>query len=258
MMLALPLLPVALGFAAAPSSVACWTPKSCVTSPPLRTFQARNAQAQDKGGGTDGEERKGGGAKDAVKALSPLAMAAADYLEEEEDELSQYWNRFDNAKRGDAAKVDASPTGATEVLSKGATSAASTEELLDTYYQSRGIDKAAEKKYRAEIECAVQGARAAASAEEAVRILEKVRQYLQNHTRLGGDALLELAACYEAKKDPGRADEIYAALKSSPHEDIRQLAKRILFNPSSSRPKRRFQKGIWGTLGRWNTWTRKR
>lgn len=39
------------------------------------------------------------------RPLSPLAMAAADWLEEEEedDEWAQYWNRFEDGKRGDSA-----------------------------------------------------------------------------------------------------------------------------------------------------------
>ena len=102
------------------------------------------------------------------KGMSPLAMAAADWLEEEEDELSKYWERFDDAKR-----VDRTIT-STDAISRPRTFdeqglTGTTEQLLDSYYRSRGIDKEAETKHRSTIENAVNKASKAASAEEAVR-----------------------------------------------------------------------------------------
>jgi hypothetical protein len=40
------------------------------------------------------------------KTLSPLAMAAADWLEDEEDELATYWDRFDATKNSGKLSVD--------------------------------------------------------------------------------------------------------------------------------------------------------
>ena len=92
---------------------------------------------------------------------------------------------------------------------------------MDTYFESRGINKAAERERHGEIENSVHAARRATSGEEVVRILEKVCPFLQPNTKLGGGALLELAECYEAKGEPERADEIYYSLKSNPQTDIR-------------------------------------
>jgi hypothetical protein len=95
-------------------------------------------------------------------------MAAADWVEEEEDELSKYWERFDDAKRVERTSTSADGNSMPRrVDEQGSTG--TTEQLLDSYYRSRGIDKEAETKHRSTIENAVNEASKAASAEEAVR-----------------------------------------------------------------------------------------
>lgn len=272
LLLAVSLCPTVLGFAAPPwmskSTLACRTPLREWTRLPLnlrtsgcivnhqcakrtRETHARRA-SRDAGPEKDDAQQNPGDGKSEQKALSPLAMAAADWLDDEEDEISKYWEKFDDAKRGDRAKNDVSRTASEAEEAPGAKSGATTEELLDNYYESRGINKAAEREHQGEIEGAVQEARAAESAEEAVRILEKVRPYLQQNTKLGGETLLELAECYEAKGESERADEIYGSLQSNPHTDIKRRVRQIVLNPAS-RPKRRFQKGLWNMFS-WERW----
>lgn len=96
-------------------------------------------------------------------------MAAADWLEEEEeDELTMYWDRFDAAKAasktnvGEQAKdraVQVSAGQSTPTSTKGGNDAnLSTEELLERYHESRGINKEEERKYGAQIEEATRSA----------------------------------------------------------------------------------------------------
>jgi hypothetical protein len=231
----------------------------------LGSKKMRNAQVCRAGSDTDPEKGDVPMASDQISgghsskrgkkaSLSPLAMAAADWRDDEEDEISKYWERFDNSKRADTATTDVgravSDAGG---AGRTSTSAATTEELLDSYFESRGINKAAERESQGEIENSVHAARRATSAEEAVRILEKARPFLQPNTKLGGGALLELAECYEAKGEPERADEIYYSLKSNPQTDIRRRVRQIVGNPASSCPKRNFHAGLWGLFS-WETW----
>eukprot|EP00978_Attheya_sp_CCMP212_P001218 scaffold2550_cov48-Attheya_sp.AAC.1 len=189
-----------------------------------------------------------------TKSMSPLAMAAADWLEEEEDELSLYWEKFDDAKRDGLSNKSRVNT-ATELLvdekNVSPVVAITTEELLDRYYESRGISRKTEQMHEQEIKDAVKAARKASSAEEAIRRLEVVRSYLQCNTQLGGNALLELAECYEANEEPEKALEIYEKVRTNPQSQIRRRVKAIFTNPSS-RPKRQFTKGLWNLT--WDTW----
>jgi tetratricopeptide (TPR) repeat protein len=187
-----------------------------------------------------------------TKSMSPLAMAAADWLEDEEDELSLYWEKFDDAKR-DGIDNKSRLNTATELLvdEKNVSPVATTEELLERYYESRGISRETEQKHKQEIKAAVKAARKASSAKEAIRLLEGVKSYLQCNTQLGGDALLELAECYEANDEPEKSLEIYEKVRTNPQSQIRRRVKAIFSNPSS-RPKRQFTKGLWNL--NWDTW----
>ncbi|KAL7523412.1 hypothetical protein ACHAWF_000507 [Thalassiosira exigua] len=169
---------------------------------------------------TDGSESSA--PPDKLKPMSRLAMAAADWMEEEEDhdELLAYWDRFDEAKSKSKNDGDSSsPSNTTPSIEEEYDYDAdiSTEERLDRYYQSRGIDKSAERKHVEQIDLAVASAVAAASALEAIRALEKVRPYLQVGSKRGGAALLELARAYLANGEEDEAFEICKDLmKSNP------------------------------------------
>jgi tetratricopeptide (TPR) repeat protein len=210
------------------------------------SIESDNAQSPDIIGSDETTE---------TKSMSPLAMAAADWLEEEEDELSLYWEKFDDAKRNGIDNKSRVATATTELLmvdEKNVSPVAiTTEELLDRYYESRGISRKTEQKHEQEIKDAVKAARKASSAEEAIRRLEGVKSYLQCNTQLGGNALLELAECYEANEEPEKAMDIYEKVRTNPQSQIRRRVKAIFTNPTS-RPKRQFTKGLWNLT--WDKW----
>ena len=82
--------------------------------------------------------------KNENKAKTRLAQLAEDWLDEEEeegDELLQYWERFD-AKQVVKAKITS-----TVDTNNGLT----TEERLERYFDSRGINKQKEKDHAMEI-----------------------------------------------------------------------------------------------------------
>ena len=197
------------------------------------------------------------------KPKSRLAMAAADWLEEEEeDELTMYWDRFDAAKEasrtnggngGEQAKDRAAQVSAgqsTPTSTKGGDDAnMSTEELLERYHESRGINKEKERKYGVQIEQATRSAKRASSASEAIRILDAVRPHLQYNTKLGGRAYLELAQALDANGEENAATDIYRELATSPHGDIRRQAREMLTcGAALNRPKRQYRRGIWEML----------
>ncbi len=136
-----------------------------------------------------------------TKALSPLAMAAADWLEEEEDELVLYWDRFDAARSSRSGNNDEEDDdegqGRQQITSQN-DEGATTEQLLDRYYQGRGIDKKGGRKHGEQIRKATESAGRASSAEDAVKALEPVRPYLQFNTKAGGNAYFELAQALDA------------------------------------------------------------
>lgn len=70
-----------------------------------------------------------------AKGLSPLAMAAADWLEEEDDELAMYWDRFDAAKSGTKSITGHEDHEDEDSLPVLSSNEKSTEQLLDGYYQ---------------------------------------------------------------------------------------------------------------------------
>ena len=129
----------------------------------------------------------------------------------------------------------------------------STEELLERYHESRGINKEEERRYGPQIEEATRAARGASSASEAIRTLEAVRPYLQYSTKLGGNAYLELAQALDCDDKMDAATDIYRELAASPHGDIRRQAREMLARgDGANRPKRQYKRGIWEML--WDGW----
>jgi len=188
-----------------------------------------------------------------AKALSPLAMAAAEVLEEEEDELAAYWERYDDAKAGEAMRPqrrmpewDGSPT------TKGS-SATRTDELLNRYYAAQGIDKVAEDAARDGIEAARGQARlelARGHPLAAVLTLEVLQQQglLQPHSKLGSAALLELASYHEHSDQEERARAIYESLGSHPQTDVRREARSLLTSVTSRTRRLSGRAGSWWSL----------
>ena len=184
------------------------------------------------------------------KSKSRLAMMAEDWLEDEEDELELYWNKFEESKtsgitttrKEDTATSSASSNNANE-HTKEKENNMTTQELLDRYLQSRGIDRTSEQEQVENIEQAIQRAKRARTAVEACQILEQVRSALQYQTRLGGQALLLLAHAYMAlveddedemtKNGKEQALDICEGLALSPHKDIQRDVKDLLQNGSS-------------------------
>jgi hypothetical protein len=194
-----------------------------------------------------------------TKSLSPLAMAAADWLEDEDDELALYWDRFDATKRrrstddadgGDAAPRPPQPGTASSASSDHDREGATTEQLLDRYHASRGIDKREDEKHAARIKAATASARGAASAEDALRNLEPMRRHLQYNTKVGGTAYFELAQALDASGDATEARGIYERLAASPHAELRRKARALL--SQSSRPRRSYTANVWHLF--WENW----
>lgn len=185
-----------------------------------------------------------------AKGLSPLAMAAADWLEEEDDELAMYWDRFDAAKSGTKSITGHEDHEDEDSLPVLSSNEKSTEQLLDGYYQRRGIDKGEEKKYAPLIRKATESSRKASSAEDALKIFKPVRQYLQFNTKLGGYAYLEIAKALDAIDDVNEATMIYEKLAASPHADIRKKSREML--SKVSRPKHEYKRNVWNFF--WNGW----
>ena len=198
------------------------------------------------GDGDQAEQESPAEIQQPQKSLSPLAMAAADWLaEDEDDELQMYWEKFDDAKRdGTTADGNVVDSDAAGYVNNGTT----TEELLDNFYTRQGIDKRTELKYKGDIEVAVKSAKRATSPREAIRLLEAVRPYMQLNSKIGGNALLELGQAYDANEEEEKAREIYEALKSNPQSDIRRRIKQLL--ASSGRTKKA-RKNLWDLFNAW-------
>lgn len=192
----------------------------------------------------DDEEKEGTKAK-AKKPSSRLAMLASDWLEEEEDELASYWDRFDEARTSGtkASTTTASSTTATTGSSEDDEKVLTTEQRLDRYHASRGVDRRAEEANRPAIEAALAKARgdgddASSTASEAVRALEDVLPYLQPKTRLGGTALLELAWALierseEEERDGREGGGEWEDRRRSAEEESRTICRTLLDNPSA-------------------------
>ena len=198
-----------------------------------------------------------------TESLSPLAMAAADWIDDgyEEDELAKYWERFDDAK-SEGRRSDTTASETESSLSKTAGSQPlprssenlTTDELLDQYHAGRGIDRNMESRHRKSIEKALEAAGRSSSAGEAVRLLEGVQPYLQPNTRVGGGALLELAQAYDADGDDKRALDIYVTLRSNPHSDVKRRVRQLLKDRASGRRKK-FGNDVWNLWDSSTWWT---
>ena len=185
-----------------------------------------------------------------VKSLSPLAMAAADWLEEEEDELAMYWDRYDVAKKNsNSSKEQPLPsTPSQHDQDDDDDDATTTEERLDRYYQSRNIDRGIEQQHSTQIKQAIEKSKKASSADEAIQHLTPIRQYLQYNTKLGGNAYFELAQALDANSSQEEVDDeatdIYEKLACSPHAEIRRKSRELLAM-GSSRRKRSYNRNVW-------------
>lgn len=173
------------------------------------------------------------------KAMSRLAIAAADWMEEEEDELFSYWDRFDDAKSNAKQKDRIAKTSTvtslftTDTESNLLNTTISTEERLDRYFKSRGIDKSLEKKHSKDIERAMRYAtNSALCPMDAIQELEKVQPYMQIGSNIGGSALLELAYAYQANGD---IDEMVTIcnmiIENNPLRELRKQAKQLKQEP---------------------------
>jgi hypothetical protein len=210
---------------------------------------AENTLPEDDDGSNNNDNEDDSTTK---KSLSPLAMAVADWLEEEEDELSKYyWDRYDVAKTSSDQRPQPQPTSPptnndNTLLDNTTGERRTTEEILDKYYESRNIDRGMERKYKKEIEAAIEkSSKKASSADEAIQALTPIQQYLQYNTKLGGRAYLELAQAYDANDQIDEATKIYERLASSPHDDIRKRSRELLSMPPSSRPRRTYNRNVW-------------
>ena len=191
------------------------------------------------------------------KPMSRLAMAAADWMEEEDDELLSYWDRFDDAKSNSKKNANTThPQGASnsEVILENSQSEInmSTEERLDRYFQSRGIDKSIEKKYSKDIERAMTYAStSASSAQDAIQNLEKVLPYMQVGSKIGGSALMELAYAYQAHGDEEKAVKICSLIMNqNPLKELRLRAKQLMEDPVRF-GKRYEKKSFWTSFDSW-------
>ena len=190
--------------------------------------------------------------KNVAKPLSPLAMAAADWLEEEEDELAMYWDRYDVAKKSSTSGSSTAqprsippsePSGSLDDTINTATS--TTEELLDRYYESRNIDRGLERSHATQIKQAIEKSTKASSAAEAIQLLTPIRQYLQYITKLGGNTYFELAQVLDANDQVAEASRgIFEQLACSPHGEVRRKSRELLAM-GSARPKRTYNKNVW-------------
>jgi len=133
----------------------------------------------------------------ANKPQSRLARLAQDWLEEEEDELQLYWERFDDKKGGSdeegAGSSSQARRNARGDQDEDGGSPLTTEQRLERYCDRRGINRRRERERAAEIQQALEAARGATTPEQAILYLEEVRPWLQINSKLGGTALLELA-----------------------------------------------------------------
>ncbi|KAL7434429.1 hypothetical protein ACHAXM_004064 [Skeletonema potamos] len=186
--------------------------------------------------------------KNVAKPSSPLAMAAADWLEEEDDELAMYWDRYDVAMKSStssSSKQQQQPIPPPEEPNT-----TSTEERLDRYYESRNIDRGMERKHATQIKQAIEKSTKSSSAAEAIQLLTPIRQYLQYNTKMGGNAYFELAQALDANDQGDEATDIYEKLARSPHGEVRRKSRELLAM-GSARPKRTYNRNVWNWF--WET-----
>ena len=184
----------------------------------------------------------------ATKPKSRLAQLAEDWLEEEEDELQMYWDRFEENKVNGNTAARSEPQ--KEVADD---ENLTTEQRLERYFDSRGIHKGNERKYASQIEQAISKAQSAQTPEQAIAVLSEVQPYLQVRTRLGGMALYELAVALWQRDGEPDEDLMQELIQKNPHvkQKVQQLARRKeppKRNPSTST----FWQGLLDSSQWWN------
>lgn len=186
--------------------------------------------------------------EDAAKPKSRLALLAEDWLEEEEDELQMYWERFEENK-GNAEATKSIPD-ADNTASRDEDSDLTTEQRLERYFDSRGIHKLNERKYASRIEQAIAKAQSAPTPEEAITALTHVQPYLQMRTRLGGTALYELAVALWQRDGEPDEELLRELIQKNTHvkQKVQQLTKQ------QSPPQRSTQNSFWQGLLDSNQW----
>lgn len=187
------------------------------------------------------------------KPKSRLALLAEDWLEEEEDELASYWERFDENKNGNVSadfnSTSFASSGSYKNIVDSSSETLTTEERLERYYDSRGINKKKEEQFASQIEYAINAAKKAATAEIAIAELEKVQPYLQVNSKLGGSALYELVIAMWQRD--GIADEdLIEKLIENAHirRQLQQLMKQ------GKPPTRQNQNSMWQDILNPNKW----
>jgi len=122
-----------------------------------------------------------------------LARLAEDWLEEEEDELQLYWERFDENKSSNKQEDSSAQATKNQNGHDEEEDSLTTEQRLERYYDRRGINKRREREHTMQIQQALEKAKKAATPEQAILFLKEVQPWLQINSKLGGTALLELA-----------------------------------------------------------------
>lgn len=192
------------------------------------------------------------------KPKSRLALLADDWLEEEEDELQMYWERFEANKEESGKQTEVvAPKNDDSATEGGVSNNLTTEQRLERYFDRRGIHKASQRKYASQIEQAIATARSAPTPEQSIAALAEVQPYLQVRTRLGGMALYELAlALWQRDGEPDEAFHLVRELlekNANPHvqQKVQQLARRET-PPKRSPSTNTFWQGFLDSNQWWN------
>lgn len=145
------------------------------------------------------------------------------------------WGRFPRPKDiskayggGRRIGVGAAPRNETLDAEKAATTAAK----LAAYRQRSGAEQRVVDENRNRIETAIETAKRATRKglpTEGVKALRNVQDVCTPRTRLGAEAMLELALCCEATGDFDSAKAIYAQLVLSPLSDVKRRAQQLSF-----------------------------
>mmetsp|Transcript_48637 Transcript_48637/g.58667 ORF Transcript_48637/g.58667 Transcript_48637/m.58667 type:complete len:228 (-) Transcript_48637:118-801(-) len=174
------------------------------------------------------------------KPKSRLALLAEDWLDEEEDELQQYWERFD--AKSPQLGTTTSRQGREEEK-EASLPALTTEQQLERYYDLKGINLRKEKEYATEIQAAIRKAQTVSTPEQAIAALEVVTPYLQVNTQLGGTALIELfIALWQRDDEPN--EDLCAQLLGNLH--VKGRLQQLLRDDQP--PKRISTDSFWGGL----------
>jgi hypothetical protein len=187
----------------------------------------------------DAPEDMSNGLVQGEKSKTRLAQLAEDWLEEEEDELLQYWERFDAKEVATVAMSltstqSSSQAESTEDDDTGTSNYLTTEERLERYFDRRGINKQKEREHAKEIEAAIEKAQKAVTPQQAIAAIQEVRPWLQVNTRLGGTALVELAIALWQNHDEEQEKDMKSAEDGPSNNDRDEallLCQELLGNP---------------------------